>query len=312
MEYLLGIDLGTSGTKTVLFDMNGSAVASATVEYPLHQPQNGWAEQDPLDWWEAAKTTIRQVLQKSRANPEDIMGLGISGQMHALVLLDENGDVLRPAIIWNDGRTSLECAEITQIIGYERLIAITANPALTGFTAGKILWVRKNEPDIYKRAKHILLPKDYVRYKLTGEYFSEMSDASGTNLLDVPKRCWSDEILTLLRIDKNLLPPLIESSDRAGTVTPRAAKDTGLNAGTIVAAGAMLVLLVLAAAGLAVTFATRGAVAGNRDVVEVLHFVGADDAFIAREFQRRFFALALRGAAAGALAAAVLVGRRAR
>ncbi|MDD4710550.1 MAG: xylulokinase [Eubacteriales bacterium] len=275
MEYLLGIDLGTSGTKTVLFDVNGSAVASATVEYPLHQPQNGWAEQDPLDWWEAAKTTIRQVLQKSRANPEDIMGLGISGQMHGLVLLDENGDVLRPAIIWNDGRTSLECAEITQIIGYERLIAITANPALTGFTAGKILWVRKNEPDIYKRAKHILLPKDYVRYKLTGEYFSEMSDASGTNLLDVPKRCWSDEILTLLRIDKNLLPPLIESSDRAGTVTPRAAKDTGLNAGTIVAAGAGDNAAAAVGTGVVkqgkafITIGTSGVIFAHSDTVQI-------------------------------------------
>lgn len=275
MEYLLGIDLGTSGTKTVLFDVHGSAVASALAEYPLHQPQNGWAEQDPLDWWEAAKTTIRQVLQKSGVAPEDIKGLGISGQMHGLVLLDDLGQVLRPAILWNDGRTALECAEITETIGYKRLIAITANPALTGFTAGKILWVRKNEPDIYKKARHVLLPKDFVRFKLTGEYASEMSDASGTNLLDVPGRRWSDEILSLLKIDKSLLPPLLESSDPAGVITPTAAKDTGLKAGTVVAAGAGDNAAAAVGTGVVtqgkafITIGTSGVIFAHSDTVQI-------------------------------------------
>ncbi|MCL2068942.1 MAG: FGGY family carbohydrate kinase, partial [Oscillospiraceae bacterium] len=169
MRYLIGIDLGTSGTKTVLFDESGKAVSSATVEYPLYQPQNGWAEQDPADWWDACVQTLRQVLSESGVAAGDIKGIGISGQMHGLVMLDENGEVLRNSIIWCDGRTIRECEEITEKIGYSRLIEITANPALTGFTAGKILWVRRHEPEIYARCRHILLPKDYLRYKLTGE-----------------------------------------------------------------------------------------------------------------------------------------------
>ncbi len=238
MQYLLGVDLGTSGTKTVLFDMAGVPVASATVEYPLYQPQNGWAEQDPEDWWEAAKSTIRTVLEKSGVAPADIKGLGISGQMHGLVLVDENGNALRKSIIWCDGRTQAECDEITAKIGKERLIQISANPALTGFTAGKVLWVRKNEPEIYAKARHILLPKDYVRLKLTGEYYMEMSDASGTNLLDVPNRCWSAEILEKLEIDPALMPPLKEASDCCGHITAEAAKLTGLAEGMVVAGGA--------------------------------------------------------------------------
>lgn len=238
MQYLLGIDLGTSGTKTVLFDVNGTALASSTIEYPLYQPKNGWAEQDPEDWWNAASQTIATVIRESGVNARDIAGVSLSGQMHGLVLLDENGKVLRKSILWCDGRTGAECEEITNTIGYKRLIEISANPALTGFTAGKILWVRMNEPEVYAKAKHVLLPKDYVRYRLTGEYYSEMSDASGTNLLDVPNRCWSSEILEKLSIDPALLPPLLESSDKAGTVTEEAAAITGLCTGTVVAAGA--------------------------------------------------------------------------
>lgn len=237
-EYVLGVDLGTSGTKTVLFDKQGRAIASASREYPLDQPRNGWAEQDPECWWQAARETIRQVIGESGVAPAQIRGLGISGQMHGLVLLDENGQVLRKAILWCDGRTQQECDEITRIVGRERLIRITANPALTGFTAGKILWVRRHEPEIWKQVRHILLPKDYVRFRLTGEYGSEMSDASGTNLLDVPRRCWSGAMLDALDLDATLLPPLMESSDAAGTVTSRAAEETGLQPGTVVAAGA--------------------------------------------------------------------------
>ena len=237
LKYLLGIDLGTSGTKTVLFEETGRAVASETIEYPLYQPKNGWAEQEPEDWWNAARDTVKAVIAKSGVKPEDVKGVGISGQMHGLVLLDREGRVLRRSILWCDGRTQEECDEITQTIGKERLIELSANPALTGFTAGKILWVRKHEPEVYEKAAHILLPKDYVRYRLTGEYAAEMSDASGTNLLDVSHRCWSEEILEKLHIDKNLLPPLLESSDPAGRVTAEAAAATGLCEGTVVAAG---------------------------------------------------------------------------
>ncbi len=232
MEYLIGIDLGTSGTKTVLFDETGVPVASATSEYPLHQPQNGWAEQAPADWWNACTTTLRQVLEQSGIDPAQVRGIGLSGQMHGLVMLDAEGEVLRNSIIWCDGRTGAECAEITEKVGAQRLIEITANPALTGFTAGKILWVRRHEPELYARCRQILLPKDYLRYKLTGEFATEVSDASGMNLLDVPNRCWSGEVLQKLNIDPALLPVVRESYEIAGHITPAAAACTGLAPGT--------------------------------------------------------------------------------
>ncbi|MBO5565911.1 MAG: xylulokinase [Succinivibrio sp.] len=238
MKYLLGVDLGTSGTKTVLFSQFGEVVASASYEYPLYQPKNGWAEQDPEDWYKAAVKTIKTVLKKSEVNNEDIAGLSIAGQMHGLVMLDKKGEVLRRAILWCDSRTSLQCDEITQKVGRKRLIEITANPALTGFTAPKILWVRENEKDIYDKCAAILLPKDYVRYRLTGRLLMEISDASGTNLLDIKKREWSKEILKDLDIKPGLLPPLVESSAVAGNITKEAAKATGLLKGTIVAGGA--------------------------------------------------------------------------
>ena len=205
MKYLIGIDLGTSGTKTVLFDTSGKVIASKTVEYPMYQPQNGWAEQDPNDWWNAVARTIKNVVEESGVDNADIAGVGLSGQMHSLVMLDEAGKVLRKAILWCDQRTAKECEEITEKVGRERLIEITANPALTGFTASKILWVRNNEPETYAKCRHILLAKDYVRYMLTGEFATEVSDASGMQLLDVPNRCWSDEVLEKLDIDKSML-----------------------------------------------------------------------------------------------------------
>ncbi len=205
MECLIGIDLGTSGTKTVLFTSQGQPLASKTIEYPLYQPQNGWAEQAPEDWWRSACNGMKAVISESGIKPNDIKGIGISGQMHGLVMLDKAGNVLRPSIIWCDQRTGKECEEITDKIGSERLIEITANPALTGFTASKILWVRNHQPEIYEKCSHILLPKDYVRYMLTGEFATEVSDASGMQLLDVPNRCWSDEVLSKLGIDKSLL-----------------------------------------------------------------------------------------------------------
>jgi len=238
MNYLLGVDLGTSGTKTVLFDTAGNVMASKTVEYPMYQPQNGWAEQDPRDWWNATAVTTKAVIEESGVDPADIKGVGISGQMHGLVMLDKAGQVLRRSIIWCDQRTAQECEEITRRVGKERLIAITANPALTGFTASKILWVRNHEPEIYAQCAHILLPKDYVRYMLTGEFATEVSDASGMQLLDVPNRCWSDEVLEKLEIDKSLLAKVYESPEVTGTITKEAAALTGLKEGTPVVGGA--------------------------------------------------------------------------
>ena len=238
MKYVLGIDLGTSGTKTVLFDSEGRAQASCTVEYPLYQPQNGWAEQDPLDWYHAAVTTIKTVLEKSGVDKRDVVALGISGQMHGLVMLDEKGQVLRKSIIWCDQRTARECDEIHATVGKERLIQITANPALTGFTLSKLLWVRNHEPEIYGRCAHILLPKDYVRFMLTGDYATEVSDASGMQMLDVPNRCWSEELLKTLNIDAGLLAKVYESPEVTGHISEEAAKLTGLSADTLVVGGA--------------------------------------------------------------------------
>lgn len=186
MKYLIGIDVGTSATKTVLFDELGTVIASASREYPLYQPQNGWAEQNPEDWRNAVLATVSEVVEKSAAEKEDILGIGISGQMHGLVMLDEKGEVIRPSIIWCDQRTGAEVEEMLNLMPRERWIAITANPPLTGWTAAKILWVRRHEPENYARCKHILLPKDYIRYILTGVFATEVSDASGMQLLDVP------------------------------------------------------------------------------------------------------------------------------
>lgn len=238
MKYLLGIDIGTSGTKTVLFKQNGEPVVSSTKDYPLFQPANGYAEQEPEHWWEAAVCTVSDVLKKSGVNAGDIAGIGLSGQMHGLVMLDENGEVLRRSIIWCDQRTAAQCEEITRRVGANRLIEITANPALTGFTASKILWVRANEPEVYEKCRHILLPKDYIRYKLTGEFATEVSDASGMQLLDVPERRWSEEVLTKLDIDKSLLAKVYESPDITGKISKDVARLTGLKEGTPVVGGA--------------------------------------------------------------------------
>ena len=238
MRYLIGIDLGTSGTKTVLFDEYGKALTSASADYALLQPENGWAEQDPEEWWKACIQTLKKVISESNINTADIAGIGLSGQMHGLVLLDEKGEVLRNSIIWCDGRTAQECSEITDKVGAQKLIDITANPALTGFTAGKILWVRKHEPELYARVRHMLLPKDYLRFKLCGVFASEVSDASGMNLLDVPRRIWSEEILNKLEIEREFLPAMFESCEITGEITAETSAVTGLKAGTPVCGGA--------------------------------------------------------------------------
>ncbi len=238
MNYLIGIDIGTSGTKTALFTSEGKLVSSYTGEYPLYQPQNGYAEQEPEDWWKATKDGLVNVIKSSGVNPSDIKGIGLSGQMHGLVMLDDACQVIRRSIIWCDQRTSAECEEITNRVGLEKLMAITASPALTGFTASKILWVRNHEPENYAKCKHILLPKDYIRYRLTGEFATDVSDASGMQLLDIRNRCWSDEILQLLDIDRDLLGKVYESVEVSGRITSDIAIETGLLEGTPVVAGA--------------------------------------------------------------------------
>jgi len=238
MSYLLGIDIGTSGTKTVLFDEDGKTIANSLKEYPMYQPNVAWAEQDPEDWWEATSSSIREVLDKSGVNPADIKGVGLSGQMHGAVLLDKDNKVLRRAIIWCDQRSSQECEQITEIIGKERLIQITANPALTGFTASKVMWVKNNEPHIFEKIKKILLPKDYIRFRLTGEFATEVTDASGMQFMDIANRCWSDEVISRLGLDKSMLGKMYESQEVTGTITKKAAELTGLKEGTPVVGGA--------------------------------------------------------------------------
>lgn len=238
MSYVIGVDCGTSGTKTVLFDETGKVIASKTIEYPMYQPKNGYAEQEPSDWANAMINTVKAVISDSGVKNTDIKGVGISGQMHGLVMLDKDGNVLRRSIIWCDQRTAVQVENMTSILGREKLIEITANPALTGWTAAKILWVRDNEPEIYEKCAHILLPKDYLRYILTGEFATEVSDASGMQLLDVPNRCWSDEVCSKLGIDKALLAKVYESCEVTGKVTKAMAEATGLAEGTIVVGGA--------------------------------------------------------------------------
>ena len=239
MGVTLGIDIGTSGTKTLAIDGRGKILASASSEYPCAHPKPGWSEQDPDLWWTATVATIRDVLSKAELKPAEVTGVGLSGQMHGSVFLDADGRVLRPALLWNDQRTSAECAEIEERAGgREALIRMVANPALTGFTAPKLLWVRKHEPEIWAKVKQVLLPKDYIRYRLSGTYATEVSDASGTLMLDVANRCWSKELLGKLDIDLSLLPECFESPDVSSTVSAIGSEATGLARGTRIVGGA--------------------------------------------------------------------------
>lgn len=238
MNHLIGIDVGTSAVKTVLFDEKGNIVASASQEYPLDQPENGWAEQRPEDWAKAVLDTLAAVMKESGVPGTEVKGMGLSGQMHGLVMLDENGEVIRPSIIWCDQRTGAEVEEMLSIMPREQWIRITANPPLTGWTAAKILWVRNHEPEHYKRCRHILLPKDYIRYILTGEFATEVSDASGMQLLDVAARCWSKEVLDKLDLDESMFGKVYESCQVTGRILPRIARLTGLDSSTVVVGGA--------------------------------------------------------------------------
>ena len=198
MGFVLGLDISTTGAKALLIDEGGRVVASHTTPQPISTPKPLWSEQNPSDWWSGITAAIRTALAAVGATGEDVSCIGLTGQMHGLVLMDANGGVLRPAILWNDQRTQVQCDAITERIGFKNLIEQTGNRALTGFTAPKILWVRENEPDVYAKAAHILLPKDYVRYCLTGEYAMDVSEASGTLLLDVGNRRWSTSVLQAL------------------------------------------------------------------------------------------------------------------
>jgi xylulokinase len=235
MAIVLGLDVGTSGTKAIAMNAEGALLASALVEYPLHTPKPGWAEQDPADWKAAAFTALAQLTAKIDAR--EVRGLGLTGQMHGSVFLDEAGQVLRPALLWCDQRTQAQCEAITATVGEARLIDMVSNPALTGFTAPKILWLRDNEPDIYEKVARVLLPKDYIRYVLTGEFATDVSDASGTLLFDVKNRCWHQELIGLLGIDPGFLPTPHEGTEVTGMLTAEAAERTGLPAGTPVVAG---------------------------------------------------------------------------
>ena len=238
MSVTLGIDVGTSGTKTLAIDRDGKILASATAVYPCEYPKPGWSEQDPEYWWGATIQTIRQVLARANLKPEDVKGIGLSGQMHGSVLLDSKGQVVRPALLWNDQRTGAECAEIENAVGgRENLVKLVANPALTGFTAPKLLWVRKHEPELWEKVRTVLLPKDYVRYRLTGAFATEVSDASGTLLLDVANRRWSGELLSKLQLDPGLLPACYESPEISAKVSKIGAEATGLAPGTPVVGG---------------------------------------------------------------------------
>jgi xylulokinase len=238
MGIYLGIDVGTSGTKTLAIREDGQIVASATAEYPLDSPKPGWSEQNPADWWQAAVRTVKQVLKAGKIKPADVAGIGLSGQMHGSVFLDRDHNVIRPALLWNDQRTAAQCAEIeAKAGGRKKLINMVANPALTGFTAPKILWLREHEPRNYARTAKILLPKDYVRFRLTGEFATEVSDASGTLLLDVKRRRWCKPLLKKLDIAPELLPPVYESEEVSGKLSPIAAKQMGLAPGVPVVGG---------------------------------------------------------------------------
>ncbi|MEX2285534.1 MAG: xylulokinase, partial [Planctomycetaceae bacterium] len=238
MSVFLGIDVGTSGTKTLAMRRDGKILASATLQYPLSSPQPGWSEQDPEHWWQATIKSVRHVLKAGKIKPEDVKGIGLSGQMHGSVFLDRNHKVVRPALLWNDQRTAAECAEIeSRAGGRDKLIEMVANPALTGFTAPKILWLRNHEPRNYEKTVQVLLPKDYVRFRLTGEFATEVSDASGTLLLDVKQRQWCKPMLQKLEIADSLLPAVFESEVVSGKVSAASAKLLGLKQGVPVVGG---------------------------------------------------------------------------
>jgi xylulokinase len=235
VSYVIGIDVSTTATKAVVVDENGEIVSTGVSGYGFETPKPLWSEQDPGLWWTATVEALNSALTTIDAS--DVKAVGLTGQMHGLTLLDGAGQPLRPALLWNDQRTVVECDEIRAALGRRRLIETTGNDALTGFTAPKILWVRKHEPDLFARAAHVLLPKDFVRHRLTGDYATDKAGGSGTLLFDLAKRTWSEEVVAALDIDPRLLPPTFEGTAITGTITKQAAGLTGLPAGTPVVGG---------------------------------------------------------------------------
>src|SRR5580698_7139582 len=235
----LGIDVGTGGTRAILIDRDGKVIASSSSEHaPIHSEHIGWAEQNPEDWWRAAKTAIAGALATANITGSQVEAIGLTGQMHGCVMLDAAGEVLRPALIWCDQRTQPQCDWLTEKIGFDRLIELTCNPALPNFTLTKLLWVREHEPEIFARIAHVLCPKDYVRYRLTGEFAMDMQEASGSLLLDVAHRRWSAEVAEIAGIPIAWLPKLFEGPEICARTSVSGAGATGLAAGTPVAAGA--------------------------------------------------------------------------
>jgi xylulokinase len=237
MPYFMGIDISTTSAKALIIDEQGNVIGLGSTPQPISQPQPLWSEQHPNDWWDGVVTSIRLALQEASISAEAIFAIGLTGQMHGLCMLDEAGKVLRPAILWNDQRTQKQCNEITEIIGFERLIELTGNRALTGFTAPKILWVGEHEPEVYQQCAHVLLPKDFIRYKLSGEYATDLADGSGMLLMNVAQRQWSDEVIDALDIPREWMPQAYEGTEVTGLVSAEAAALTGLVAGTPIVGG---------------------------------------------------------------------------
>lgn len=237
MKHVLGIDLGTSAVKVLLVNQTGKVVQEVAKPYPLMHEKVGYSEQNPQDWVDQTIAALSDLLTNFTGDPKTIEGISFSGQMHGLVLLDEDNTVLRPAILWNDTRTTAQCQEIYDVVGEERLLKITKNPALEGFTLPKILWVKEHEPEIFAKAKSFVLPKDYLRYKLTGQLHMEYSDAAGTLLLDVEHNQWSETICELFDLKSDFCPPLVHSHEKVGNITAEVAAETGLSLDTAVFAG---------------------------------------------------------------------------
>ena len=233
--YYIGIDIGTSSVKALLIDSSGRVIKTSVPEYSFQTPKPLWAEADPLDWWEATQQAIKELLLKVQSS--EIAGIGLTGQMHGMVAMNKEGSVLRPCIMWNDQRSHLECDEITERVGQKKILSITGNPVLPGFTAPKILWTQKNEPDLFALIDKVVLPKDFIRYKLTGSFFSDVSDASGTSLLDVGKRTWSQEMFDCMGWPISWMPEVTESTEVSAKISAEAATLTGLLEGTPVVAG---------------------------------------------------------------------------
>ena len=234
MGILLGLDVGTTGARAVAVDESGRLVSEASSEYPLHAPYPGWTEQNPEDWWRGTKEALAEIVSQLE---DEVVGIGLTGQMHGSVFLDSSDEVIRPALLWNDQRTEKQCEEITETVGDERLIQLAGNPALTGFQAPKVLWLRDEEPENYEKLSRILLPKDYVRLRLTGEYATDASDAAGTLFLDVGNRNWSQEILQALEVSREWMPKVYEGPENTGNLRESVAEELGLPSGIPVAAG---------------------------------------------------------------------------